>query len=252
MILVSPTEHPDFHAIGKSSGVPERYGMDAAWHSRGELGGLWGVQRKEIKDLLASVRDGRIAIEIAQSAVVGYKVMVVEGKMRWSDEGLLLNGRGWGRDWKRGDVDAMLWSLRADGWWVVHTDSHAHTVSTVVALAAWSRKDRHDGLRGRVGSAKGPVFGMSAGDRETAVWLLQGFPGVGRGLAGAMFDKVGMPLRWDVTVEELMTVPGIGKKRAERLIAVLAGDDDDDGDDDVDPVVAKAWEWRQVQQGDTR
>ena len=60
-------------------------------------------------------------------------------------------------------------------------------------------------------------------DRDFGIHVIQSFDGIGPGVAGAIFDRFGVPLRWTVTKEELETVPGVGKKRAGKMWECLNG-----------------------------
>ncbi len=59
--------------------------------------------------------------------------------------------------------------------------------------------------------------------------VLQGFDGVGPQLAGRIYDEFKrMPLRWDVTREELAAVHGLGPKKLEALMKVIPEKEDDE------------------------
>jgi hypothetical protein len=54
------------------------------------------------------------------------------------------------------------------------------------------------------------------------VFLLQGFDGIGAGVAGDIFDHFGrVPLRWDAGRDELLAVKGLGPKRVDKLLGSL-------------------------------
>lgn len=59
-------------------------------------------------------------------------------------------------------------------------------------------------------------------NREFAVYVMSSLPGVGVELAGRIWEHFGrIPFVWEVSVEELCEVQGIGKKKAEKMIAAL-------------------------------
>ena len=82
--------------LGRVSSTPEKHGSDYLFLSGA---GLVGVQRKEVKDWVASCFDGRLAKELRQMRTLDLAVVVVEGKMVWSETGTLLSG--WGRGYTR-------------------------------------------------------------------------------------------------------------------------------------------------------
>jgi ERCC4-type nuclease len=215
-LLISPTEPRPLKAIGEVSLAPERNGVDVMWGARG---GLWGVQRKELGDLLASKNDGRLSKELAQMGKLEVAVLLVEGRPRWTTEGELMSDY---LTMSRRQYTAMLWSVRMRGVWVEFTDDLSHTIDLVRWLSDWSRKERHSGMRSRPGPAGN--WGHVS-DREWGIHLLSGIDGIGPGVAGAIFDAFGRaPLRWDVSKEELMGVKGIGPKRAGMMVKALGGD----------------------------
>jgi ERCC4-type nuclease len=143
-------------------------------------------------------------------------MLVVEGKLRWTNEGELMS------DWaafNRRQFHAMLWSIRLRGVWVEFTENTGHTCDVARWLSDWSRKERHSGMRGRPKPA-GNWGNVS--DREWGIHLLSSMDGIGIGMAGEIWDHFGgVPMAWTVGVEELMGVKGIGKKRAASLVKAL-------------------------------
>ena len=56
--------------------------------------------------------------------------------------------------------------------------------------------------------------------------MVQGVPGIGAELARRIVSEYGMPLRWNVTAEQLAAVQGISKQRAEKLVKDMNGGQD--------------------------
>lgn len=232
MILVSPAEpraireklDKELLALGEGveaqvSTLPEQYGVDFLWRG---LGGWRGVQRKEFRDLYASMRDGRLSREIGQmKARVQGPLVVVEKPPQWTRDGGLVDAghRGRMQDFTHAVWVGMHASLLAEGIGVLLAADASETARTVVQLYRWGQKQRH----GLATARPGPVSAWgTASNREWGIHLLQGFPGIGAGTAGAIYDHFGgVPLEWRVTVKELMGVPGIGKKRAEQMVRAL-------------------------------
>jgi ERCC4-type nuclease len=212
-LLVSPTEPQSLRAIGAISSVPEQLGADFAWTAAN--GDLCGIQRKELKDLLASVRDGRLPKEIAQMQALAYKALIVEGRQFFSPDGTLLL-RYESERWTQESLWALFMSIQAEGLAVFATqDTHA-TARCIATVVHYSNKPTHRALRTRPKAPKDRW-----GDRSSArwaTWVLQAWEGIGPDVAAAIVKHFGtLPLRWTVTEQEFRGVPGVGKLRAKRL-----------------------------------
>jgi ERCC4-type nuclease len=87
-------------------------------------------------------------------------------------------------------------------------------------LEAWMLKADHKGInvRPKPQTAWGQVT-----DRDWGIHVIQSFDGIGPGVAGAIFDRFGVPLRWTVTKQELESVAGVGPKRAAKMWETLNG-----------------------------
>lgn len=223
-MLISSTESPAFRALGTSTTRPEDYGVDALWVARKKM---YGVQRKALRDLIASVDDGRLAKERLQWHSLDHVWLIVEtgerggGSPREMPNGALASLGTYGRPWTGPQYRGLLYSLAADGVNILTTRDEVETIARVVELEKWSRKDRHASARGR-GRAPEDVFGRR-GQREYAAWLLSSIPGLGYETAGKVYDTLGMVvgLREGVGEKELMTVPGVGKGTAKKVIDVF-------------------------------
>jgi ERCC4-type nuclease len=218
--IVAPTERdPHIHGLSQPDGtvsmLPERHGCDILWRARGEW---WGVQRKEIKDFIASIQDGRLAREVAMMKRLPIKVVIIEGRLKFTTDGTLLIGK-WTSDITRTQLEGMVMSLMEREVHVVWTDDTKDTARWTRTFAGWSQKPRHHALSRR----PGPVSPWGhVSDEDWAVHLLQGFDGLGSEKARAIVRHYGgVPFSWSVTERELMEVPGIGKVLARRLIAAL-------------------------------
>lgn len=214
-VLVAPTEPPTIKTLGRVSSLPEKRGVDVLWIVRGK----WcGVQRKEISDLIASLGDGRLQREVAQMQHLDYRMLVVEGRLEWTMDGMLV-GRGYGQPWTKKAHMGVLWSLQESGIWVGASADQHGTVELVQGFQGWTTKARHNALRrrpnatGAWGRATSKDFGMH---------LLMGIDGVGPEMAEAIWNHFGgIPWGWMVTKEELMEVKGVGEKKAEKMLGAL-------------------------------
>lgn len=216
-LFVAPTEPPRLKALGKSSSLPEQFGCDVLWFAHGNR---YGIQRKEWRDLLASVADGRLTKEVGQmhsAAVRG--VLCIEGKVSWTTEGELVTG--YGERWSRERWWGVELAVQLEGVWVVHTSSLHDTARFVTTFNLWSKKKAHGSLSARPGP-KG-MWGTKATDREYAKHVLTGFPGIGPGNADKIYEHFGRaPLKWDCTEEEMLQVPGMGKKKVAQMWKALS------------------------------
>jgi ERCC4-type nuclease len=209
-ILVSPSEPDVVRSLGTCSAVPELHGVDLCWTGPG---GLVGVQRKQLGDLVRSVRDGRLAEQVARMHLLDVRVLVVEGVARWSASGHLLTAHpSISRDALRG----VLWSAQQRGLWVLRTEDVHDTVAAVAHLRRWIAKRRH------VSTERRPASPDDPGSRAWGVHLLQSFPLVGPVVAGSIWDHFGaVPLRWSCSPDDLAGVRGVGPARAAQLTASL-------------------------------
>lgn len=210
LVLVSPSEPEVVQALGVVSPEPEVHGVDVLWTgARGRV----GVQRKAVDDLVASVRDGRLRREIALMRWLSARVLLVEGRLRWSPSGLLTTV---GARSSKEELRGLLLSVQLRGVWVVHTDDVDDSVRALIHLRRWTLKRAHRSLE--VDRARG-----DPATREWGVRLLQSFPGVGPGVSGAIWDHFGgLPLAWTCTASELSSVRGVGPQRANSM-SVLFG-----------------------------
>lgn len=215
-MLVAPTEPRSFDPLGARSLAPERAGVDFFFVARGQR---CGVQRKELKDFISSVHDGRLSKEIAQMAVLDYAMLVIEGSPRWSLDGELLTD-GFGQRWTRAQHLAYLFSVRARGVWVEWSADHAGTTEVIEAFEQWAKKSKHRALDGRPGPAS--PWGR-LGNRDYQRHLVMGLPGVGADLADRIIDTLGMPFGLCLSEEQLMSVDGIGKKKASEIVRSIGG-----------------------------
>lgn len=219
-MLVSPTEPKELREQGKVSLVPERYGVDYLFLSPHI--GMAGVQRKEIKDLIASVHDGRLAKELGQMRALGLAMVVVEGRTQWSNDGLLMSNYG---SWTIAQHLGVLWSIQLNGCWITNTMSVAETQRLLSLFGRWITKQRHASLTHRPNPSG--EWG-TAESRDWGIHLLQSFKGIGPEVAAAIFDHFGrVPLTWAVGELDLMEVRGVGKGRAAELVKSLGTTDID-------------------------
>lgn len=214
---VSPAEPARLRELGKVSSQCEELGCDFLFLVK-DLG-LVGVQRKEFKDLIASIYDGRLYKELSQMKQLARGMFIIEGMPQWTTDGNYLGRSNFNIAQYRG----ILWRLQLEGHWILHTSSMDETIGSLLHFEKWmeshATQDKVSSL-----SKKQNVkneWGVST-NKEWSVSILTSF-GLGPTLAQRVYEKLGLPIKWTVSKEELMTVDGIGKHRAEKMIRSLGG-----------------------------
>lgn len=217
-MLVSPAEHDrQILALGRVSSIPERWGLDVCWVHKGRR---YGVQRKAVADLKASVEDGRLGKELGQIRQANIAAMViVEGRVAFTPDDVMVDS-GFGRKWSKTSWWGVLFSIQSCGVGVMGTTDTRDTAAAIRAWHDWTGKDKHTAMAQR-GGASG-LWGSKATDRDWGIWVLQGFPGIGPELAGRLFDAQGsVPLAWTMDEEQMGEVQGMGKRKVAALRRVL-------------------------------
>lgn len=226
MLLVAPTEPKFLRELGRTSSIPEKWGVDFLFNSNG---GWYGIQRKEVNDLVASMQDGRLAREMAQMKRLTVGMLIVEGPVRFTLDGVLMRS-GYGKDIKRAAFRGILWSVQARGYAVQHTESMADTADTIGTFQAYIGKGKHRALDRRPAATS--IWG-NPNNRDYAAHLVMGLPGVGPELAERIIEQFdGVPFGWRITEADLKAVPGIGVKKAHTIYRALhqLGAEDEGGD----------------------
>jgi ERCC4-type nuclease len=195
--------------------LPEKYGVDFLWFAKG-----WcGVQRKEIKDFAASLRDGRLGREVAQMGPLRHRLLIVEGVLEQIGSNVVYRNQtlmGLSH-WY-----AALWGLQDNNIMLMSTRNKAETAMAVATYEHWTKKDKHTALTKTRNNIKVNSWGKAT-DRDFQIHMLTGIPGVGRGTAEAIINHFGkMPVTWTVTEEQLCQIAGIGKVKARRMIEALS------------------------------
>lgn len=220
-MLVAPTElkHAPFRALtasGKGSNKPERMGVDFAFSARGRWS---GAQRKEIRDFVASVNDGRLRQEVQQmaGADLEYKLLIIEGSVRWSMDGALISDK-FGAEWNREKHIKQLLSVQDAGVFCLSSSDPADTARVLLDFQGWVRKGDHTSLKGR-----GPMVAAwgTKDNRDYQLHMVTSLPGIGLELAGRILDTLGMPFGLRVTREQLIAVPGLGPKKVDAVLRAL-------------------------------
>jgi ERCC4-type nuclease len=218
-VIVSSSEPVALRKLGTAGQKPEDFGVDYLWFVPHERG--WaGVQRKEVDDLFASVRDGRLTKEIGQWGDLCNVMLLIEGSLEYIN-GNIQSIRNPRNNMSLDQWDAMMWRIQSTGAKTNSSMGHSDSSTTITRFQAWTKKDRHTSLSARPGANLTSSW-RSATSTEMKSHLLQGFPSIGPELAGRIIDHFGgIPLRWAVTAADLEAIPGIGPKRANELVSML-------------------------------
>lgn len=211
-MLVAPTEPVVIRRLGRTSSMPEKFGVDVFFVANKQR---CGVQRKEVRDFVASVVDGRLHREVQQMVRLDVAVLCVEGMFAWTTDGMWAGPGKWDRFRHR----QWLFDLMLRGIWVVESRDTGDTAEVCRELERWAKKDHHRGPDRR--PTVNGVWGRAT-SREFACHLLQGIDGIGPELAEAIVEKFGRaPIGWTVPAGDLLGVPGIGPKRVKRMMEAL-------------------------------
>lgn len=226
-LLCSPTDRDLYDCLNTriltiSNLLPENYGADVlAFTSNGKL----AVQRKAFPDdFLASKADGRLAREVSLLQHTECPVLILEGSPDWTSDGHLLQERV--TQWTKTRFRNMFRTIRR----IYNIDVEVsadiqETASIILEWVEWLGKNDHVSMMVRPKQIGSNSWGVSS-EEDFSRFILQGFPGVGIRLATELYRTFNrIPLQWSYSKEELGKVPGIGKKRVDRLWSMLRGDE---------------------------
>lgn len=218
--LISPAERPPISNLGQNSQMCEQLGADILWEG---YAGLAGCQRKEVSDLVSSVRpapgqEPRLGKELVQmTSSLKYAFLIVEGQPAWDREG---NLQSQFQKWSLKNHNGVLLSVQSQGVMVLTSRNALETCAVVEHLAEWTQKPDHVSSLLSRGKPQANGWGKLT-DRNMAIHVWSGIPAVGPERAARIYDAGLRLLRCGVTVEELMKVDGIGRKTAEKICSSL-------------------------------
>jgi len=221
-MMIAPSEPAALRALGRTTLLPERYGVDLLFAS--PAAGLVGLQRKVFPgDFLSSIEDARLSMQISQMSLspLKVKVLLLEGRGTWTTEGELVAKYG---SWDKSKHRRFLLSVQAAGVQVHQTDSLDDTISFVRDLEVWADKWSHRSMRTTRTAVKRDAWGR-AGTRQFQLHLIQGVPNVGPELAERILDTLGFPFGLTVSENQLLQVEGIGPKKARQILNAFEASD---------------------------
>lgn len=204
-MLVSSAEPASLRALGDYSPLVETYGVDFILFAKK---GLVGVQRKRYNDLLGSLRGDRIARELDQLTTSPLC------EVRFVLEGTDREMAGCARYAKafRWEVMGFCEMLMARGIGWTHCRTIEETAGYLERLAVWVDDEKHADRRLSIPKPNGV---------NTQTRLLMQLPGVGLSLARMIVENYPQALTLAVTYEQLIALPGVGPKKANRILEGL-------------------------------
>ena len=215
-VFSAPTEPSTIKSHFTQSPITEQYGVDYLVVS--SRGILVGIQRKTIDDLIASLRDGRLSIDIGKMKRLDYRILMIEGVGQWTTEGEYV---GYGSFSRQGLFGLEMSFSFEHQVFVVSTRDKSDSTTFINECGRWFSKSRHNSL---VSRPKPQSEWGNATNRDFGIHLLQGLPSVGPELAARIYDHFGgVPMVWSITLDDLVKVEGIGKEKAARILDVLYG-----------------------------
>ena len=216
-MLIAPSEPKAFSALGETSSVPEQYGADMLVIAPGYL---IGVQRKTFPaDFLSSLYDGRLATSITKLAQCRGRILVLEGRPKFTTSGVLANADRY-PNFRLATLQSIMLDAAINfGVATFWTDDTAGTVNLLERIEGWVTST-HASLNKRPSERSDYERDTQ---RDRGAHLLQGFQGVGPSLAFAIYDQFqGVPLHWAVSKKDLEKVDGLGPKRVNSLTQEVA------------------------------
>ncbi len=165
------------------------------------------VERKSVRDLVASVYDSRLFYQAAKiSASYAKPFLLVEGDSK-EVEGLVKNLKSF--------YGAIANVTLAYGLRVIYTANPKETATAIAELLGHARAKPLARMPSEL-----PPKAKSVPQQQ--LYLVSSIPGVGRKLAEKLLSKYETPRRvMSLTAGELALIPGIGWKRAEKIKEML-------------------------------
>lgn len=184
---------------------------------------IWvGIELKEVDDLLSSFRSGRLFEQLA-TMINSYDVtiLLIYGFLGWSREGVLRTTGGLkpSPPWPNLKMlNGGLLSLQNNGVIVPLIMQNEQDVANyIMQCQEWYEKKEHGALLNR---SKAFAFGST--DQLHALHIVTGIPKVGGAIAKRLLAHFGSPYGViNATEEELLQVPGIGKKLSNRIYTAV-------------------------------
>lgn len=223
MILVDIYE-PDsiYEGISTISGIAERRGLEVGDYCFQTVENkMVLIERKSINDLLGSMSSGRLHRQVRNLLATDcIPMLLIEGYMGSDRHGKIKAYRGRKvSSWPYTTIQNFLISGQLNGLYIVQSSGTFCTAKVICSLYDYFQKKEHTSLIERQVKVKS-VSQTDTNSRQTA--LVAAIPGVGIKLARTLLKRFGSPrCIADATIDELCTVNGVGKKKAELIKEIL-------------------------------
>ena len=227
MILISPSEPSELRQALSATNSPlcEELGSDILVPT---IRGLLGVQRKTIADFISSLEDGRLSKQLPLLCnCVGLPVLLLEGELRFNDDGRLLLGIRPTRFTQQAVHNLIRSISYVSGISVERSTGLADTPVIINELIEFISREHKSLLkRPKIQGAWGkPTV------HEALGFFYQGIPTVGTVLSQNLMKKYPCPVGLvNATFEDLQALPMVGKQRARVIFSFLHSEHKDDDD----------------------
>jgi DNA excision repair protein ERCC-4 len=167
-----------------------------------QIDGRLLVERKTLQDFAVSIIDGRLFRQMTRMANSGFKgVLILEGKIQE------ISGLGLTREAMQGGMITVSLIL---GIPVLRSQNPSETAKLIVYCARQITSVSQTGIYRQGYRPKTK--------RKRQLYILQGFPGVGRERADRLLDKFGsIEAVVSASSQDLQAVSGIGKRVADKI-----------------------------------
>ena len=149
------------------------------------------------------------------------QILLLEGKFRYSKDGILIQGRRKTR-WSRKGINNLLRSIRwVEGVDIEQSSCLSDTVTTVLQIQEYFDKTDHTSLKGRPRIHTNWIRPTS---EERVRYFYDGLPGVAVVGARKLQERFTSPMQlYSASVEEIMEIPRIGRALATGIFNFLRG-----------------------------
>lgn len=174
------------------------------------------VELKEIGDLLGSISSGRLYEQVrAMSNTGAVCFLIYQGYFSPGQDGKVYMAQGHPTNWKFSSVMGILIDIALKGVIPIHTHNDYATALTIRTLVTQVNTQK----RAEIRTPK--VFGFRPKESDQ-LRVVASLPGINIQFARVLLQRFHTVRRiMSATEDELMSCPGIGQARAQRITGVL-------------------------------
>lgn len=174
------------------------------------------VELKELGDLLNSITSGRLYEQLrAMSETGAICFLIYQGYFSPGQDGRVYMAQGHSTNWKFSSVMGILVDIALKGVIPIHTHNDYATALTIRTLISQVNTQKQAEIR------TPKVFGFRPKESDQ-LKLVASLPGINIQFARALLQRFHTPRRiFAASAEELITCPGIGSGRAEKIAEAL-------------------------------